>query len=209
MDRSPLARMGERIRLARPHRSGLPVSIKHALYVVSPPGPSRDSLLAALGGEAVPFDSVEALGALGDLSPGVVLVDSSAVSAGEALTLASLAATSGPGWCVALMRNGVGETNVQTISIGPKDSLEEVGAFARDPSGHRQTLLELRRVLRDAGQLRHDLNNPLTVALAQTQVLLMDDHGDQVREPLEAIQAQLCRIRDIIVAAKHLRTPNE
>lgn len=185
------------------------MSKSHMLYVVSPPGPSRDSLLAALGGEAVAFDSVDSIGALGDLSPGVVLVDSAAASAGELLTFASLAAASGPGWCVALIGNGAGEPSVQTISLGPTNSLEQAGAFARNPSGHREQLLELRRVLGDAGQLRHDLNNPLTVALAQTQVLLMDHPEDQVREPLEMIQAQLYRMRDIIVAAHHLRTPNE
>jgi len=177
------------------------------LYLVAPPGPALQGLVAALGAGTVVFDAADALGDLAARDPGVVLLDAS-VSAADALALAIRAAAAGPEWCVALIREA-GDSTVcaQTISMGLVDSLDEVAAFGHDPTAHPERLLELRRVLNDAGRLRHDVNNALTAALAETQILLMDPHEDEVREALEVIQAQLRRIGEMTASARHLRLP--
>jgi len=48
------------------------------------------------------------------------------------------------------------------------------------------------------------LNNPLTSALAEVQLLLFDVEDAEVRESLEVAQTQLRRMRDMIAAARHL-----
>lgn len=178
------------------------------LYVVAPPGPTRQDLLAALGTDTVVFDAAEAVGDLTAREPGVLLLDPS-VSSDDVLALAVRAAAAGPQWCVALIRDaGDGTTSAQTVSVGLVDTLDHVAAFVSDPTAHADRLLELRRVLSDAGRLRHDVNNALTVALAETQILLLDPHEDEVREALEMIQAQLRRIGEMTTSTGHLRLPH-
>jgi len=68
------------------------------------------------------------------------------------------------------------------------------------------TLLELHGVLAEVARARHDLNNPLTSALAEVQILLMDaPPGGAEEESLLIIQDQLRRLRDRLVATRHLR----
>jgi signal transduction histidine kinase len=66
-------------------------------------------------------------------------------------------------------------------------------------------LLELHRVLLEISRARHDINNPLTSALAETQILLLDVPPGEVRDGLETVQTQLRRIRDLVAATRHLR----
>lgn len=60
----------------------------------------------------------------------------------------------------------------------------------------------LRALLRAVARARHDINNPLTSALAEVQLLLMDLEGEgtdgELRESLLLVQAQLRRIRDLV-----------
>ena len=67
--------------------------------------------------------------------------------------------------------------------------------------------MELRGVLADVARIRHDLNNPLTSALAEVQLLLFDTEDEEVREALEVIQSQLRRMRDLIASTSYLRPP--
>lgn len=64
---------------------------------------------------------------------------------------------------------------------------------------------EITRLLRAVAHARHEINNPLTSALAETQLLLMEGRDPELRESLELIESQLRRIRDII--ATTLRFP--
>ncbi len=66
-------------------------------------------------------------------------------------------------------------------------------------------ILDLRRVLKDVSVARHDLNNPLTSALAETQLSLMDEPGGELQESLETIQRQLRRMRDMLKLLSPIR----
>ena len=69
-------------------------------------------------------------------------------------------------------------------------------------------VFELRHVLRRVARARHDLNNPLTSALAETQLALLDAQEPTVRTGLETIEEQLRRLRDLIQGLRALRPPS-
>lgn len=62
-------------------------------------------------------------------------------------------------------------------------------------------------MLRIVSRARHDINNPLTAALAETQLLLMDVEDGKTRTALEAIEEQLRRIRDLTAGLTRFREP--
>ncbi len=64
-------------------------------------------------------------------------------------------------------------------------------------------VFSLRHAADDIARIRHDLNNPLTAAMAETQLLRMD--ADQ--EALEVIETQLRRLRDLIAGLAQWRLP--
>jgi signal transduction histidine kinase len=69
-------------------------------------------------------------------------------------------------------------------------------------------VLELRHVLARVARGRHDLNNPLTSAMAETQLALMDAKDPEIRAGLETIEEQLRRMRDLIASLRSIRTPD-
>lgn len=54
-------------------------------------------------------------------------------------------------------------------------------------------------------KVRHEVNNHLTAALAEIQLLLMDTEGDEERESYEIVQDALRGIRSAIASIGHLR----
>ena len=66
-------------------------------------------------------------------------------------------------------------------------------------------LLELRWILRLVAKARHDINNPLTAGLAETQLVLMDEPKGDLLESLEVIENQLRRIKDLVAGLARLR----
>lgn len=53
----------------------------------------------------------------------------------------------------------------------------------------------------DLARMRHELNNHLTAALAEVQLLLMDVDTDELRESYEIIQESLRGMRAAVAAA--------
>jgi hypothetical protein len=62
----------------------------------------------------------------------------------------------------------------------------------------------LRSALAEISKVRHDLNNHLTPALAEVQLLLMDVEGE-AREACEVIQEELRTISRIVASTAHLK----
>lgn len=174
-------------------------------YVVAPVGALRDSCVDALGDHAEMIDPPLRAAALQERAPGVVLIDATGLGAGQLLEAA--AALKGPDWLFVVVEATEPPT-VRTLSTGHASSLGDVARFVEDGSeGPFDGLLELHRVLVEISRARHDINNPLTSALAETQILLLDVPDGEVREGLETVQTQLRRIRDLVAATRHLR-PN-
>ena len=76
-------------------------------------------------------------------------------------------AGAGAGWILAVME-GDGEPMVRTLGFGAPSSSSEVASFSLEPTEHPGVLMELRGVLSQVARIRHDLNNPLTSALAES-----------------------------------------
>jgi signal transduction histidine kinase len=176
------------------------------IYVLAPDGadPGLDELIP--GWKPV---RVEHAGALRDLPPGLVLLP---VGTGADRVLDALAvAAQGPsdaGWLPVLVEAGPdgGPARLLPVSIGWAC---DPAALARWLSGAEDALvLELRQVLVRIARGRHDLNNPLTSAMAETQLALMDVQDAGIRQGLETVEEQLRRIRDLIAGLRTLRPPS-
>lgn len=181
---------------------------KLPLYVLAPSGPDRAALLAAVGADASTLDADSFRADWTSLPPGLVLVDAASVTPEEILESVRPVSAAAYGWVVALVDRADDACTVRVLSMSPSSSLEEALEAARDPGSSPAALLELQRVLAEVARVRHDLNNPLTSALAEVQLALMDTEGPEhaeMRESLEAVQSQLRRIRDLIASTRHLR----
>lgn len=176
------------------------------IYVLCPAGARRDAALADLP-SATALDGAEALESLADAEvPGLVLMDA---DTHEASALPALRALEGTGWVVALLDGSPDALEVRALSLDRPRSVEDVARYAEDPDAHPGGLLVLSRVVKEIARARHDVNNPLTSAMAETQLLLMEMEDGEAREAVEVIQTQLRRIRDLVAATRHLRPPRE
>ena len=97
---------------------------------------------------------------------------------------------------------GAGEVNgalrVLPLSPGTSVTVETLQARLQEEDP-RASLLSLRLLVAEMARIRHDVNNPLTAALAEVQLLLMDRPGDsEEAESLRVVEAQLKRIRDLV-----------
>ena len=140
------------------------------------------------------------------LEPGLILVDRDSVDDSDLLVVADRVAGAGPLWILGVIE-GDGEPIVRTLGFGSPSSSAEVASFLLVPNENPGVLMELRGVLSEVAQVRHDLNNPLTSALAEVQLLLFDETDEEIRESLEVIQSQLRRMRDLVASTSHMRPP--
>ena len=65
----------------------------------------------------------------------------------------------------------------------------------------------LRDVAELAAHVRHEINNPLTGLLGQTQLLLREDLSDAVRRRILTIEQLAGRIRDTVALLRDVRPP--
>lgn len=178
---------------------------RRPVYLSVPDGAARERCLAELPG-AEPLEVPLDVASLAGRTPGLLLVDLTGRDAG-ALVSALAGLPGGAGWKVGVVdaRGGDGGgIAVRTLSLGVRHTLEQVRLGLEGASG-KGVLLELHGVLSEIARVRHDLNNPLTSALAEVQILLMDAPSGAEAESLLIIQEQLRRLRDRLVATKHLR----
>ncbi len=174
------------------------------VYLIASPRASATALVGPLAERVCQLGSVEAFRALVGNEPGLLLVDRGTASADDLLDLAESLPDAGSGWIVAMVSDGE-PPKIRTVSVGRPHRPEEVAARVCEPDGSHGVLLELEGVLSEIARVRHDLNNPLTSALAEVQLLLFDVTDEEERESLEVMQDQLRRMRDMIASTKHLR----
>jgi len=180
------------------------MTVSRPTFLVGAPGPARDEVQSALRDPSLQvFDSVEAfLGAPGR-EPGRTYLVAPGLDATSLLEAVSSMAVGRGEWTPVLVRREVGEWVTRTLSLGYPHPLGDlVDALS---SGDTGVLLELRSILAEISRARHDINNPLTSALAEVQLLMMDDLGGEVASSLEVVLEQLRRIRDLVAATGNLR----
>ena len=179
------------------------------VYLVMPEGQERPAWAGALGGDSVVVPSLRALAGLPGPGAGLVVFPAGDVGTAELLEAADALYRASEGWVFAAVRENGGAPSLQVLSIGYPEEPAAAGAWAADPAAHPGRLLELRRALAEMSRARHDINNPLTSALAETQLLLMDAEDPEARESLGVVQTQLRRLRDLVAATGHLRPPRK
>jgi signal transduction histidine kinase len=115
-------------------------------------------------------------------------------------------AQAGPSWIPALVTTDGDGFEAVTLGPGYRHPLEELARLSAGVEG--AFLLALPDVLERVRVARHDINNPLAAAMAEAQLLRMDAEGEELIEALDAIQAQLRRIRDLVSSLHALRPPS-
>lgn len=178
-------------------------------YVLVSEGTLRRRCLAELPG-ALALDGAAELEGPTGRPPGLVLVDPAGMSARDLVALTDRLPAEA-GWRVCVVADGdapEGAPAVRALSAGGRHALAEVRLLAEGGGGERGVLLHLQGVLEEVAKARHDLNNPLTSALAEVQILLMDVSPGPEEESLLIVQEQLRRLRDRLLATRHLRPPS-
>lgn len=158
-----------------------------------------------MDGQVRVFDDVGGFAEAEGLLPGIVVIHQGGES--EAVGLLRDLWDAGPGWTLAVADEGDPPT-LRTLSLGLPTGPEALVQHMVGAVGTQVTLIDLREALIQIAKNRHDVNNPLTAALAETQILLMDaDDDPETREALLTVQEQLRRIRDLVASTGHLRLP--
>ena len=176
------------------------------LYLLDPGGVEPRLCGLVPGSEPERIDEVDDLR---DRPPGLLLLPIELVPGERVLAALTIVAESPPasGWLPVLVDGLRAGDQVRAIpvSVGwPADP----GELARWVAGADDAdVLELRHVLTRVARGRHDLNNPLTAAMAETQLALLDAEDPALRQGLEAVEAQLRRIRDLVAGLRAFRPP--
>jgi signal transduction histidine kinase len=108
-------------------------------------------------------------------------------------------------WCLFIALNGAernsrnGTLRLVALSVGNPVPAEFVAERLRSAPG----VFSLRHATHEIARIRHDLNNPLTAAMAETQLMRMDSDD----QGLEVVETQLRRMRDLIAELAQWRLP--
>ena len=179
------------------------------IHVVSSDSERRGRVLNALQGwSPTAHESVSELHGPVEEARCVIVVDSGdGQVVGDVLALCREVADRDQEKLVFLAEEGEGGMTFRPVSVGfavTDGELDDV----LDPDGDTWPPFELHEILRFVARIRHDINNPLTAGMAETQLLLMDlGEEGEVGESLVTIQRQLKRIQGLVQDLAHLRRP--
>jgi signal transduction histidine kinase len=144
----------------------------------------------------------------GELEPGWLFMTSD-LPTGEVESLILGLGKRGGSWSPVALEERHGEIRAVPVSPGFARPLNETVGKVRS-GGTEASLLSFRYALGVLSKIRHDVNNPLTAALAETQLLMMDtEEGTEASQSLRMVEHQLHRIRDLIALLNALRPPRD
>jgi signal transduction histidine kinase len=181
------------------------MSDRKPVYLLAPRGSASVADSVVPGHEAIRLAGAEEMRGR---PAGVLLLPVAEVSRDQlvaALLVAAEASVGGPWLPVLIQSDSAGTVRALPVSLGWAANPEELARWAQGDKG--ADLFELRHVLERVARSRHDLNNPLTSAMAEAQLALLESKEPEVRAGLETIDQQLKRMRDMIAALKALRAP--
>jgi signal transduction histidine kinase len=125
----------------------------------------------------------------------VVLLPTHELAPADLVAVLLACTREGRDWVPVLMeRSEEGVVGIP-FAAGYQYRLEEIARFCR---GEGDGYLGIHQILDRVRATRHDINNPLAAALAETQLLLMDESDEDARRALDAVQSQLRRIATLI-----------
>jgi signal transduction histidine kinase len=149
---------------------------------------------------------------LGPRLPGLVLL-LPALTPADVLAVLRACSEAGGAWTPVLVEaTGDGATAIP-LDVGYRCPLELLARAWQQPENGDGVPLHAAQLAERVRMARHDINNPLAAALAETQLLLMDATDEETLRALTAIQTQLRRIRELLgsipVPAPPRRAPAE
>lgn len=145
-----------------------------------------------------------------DAGTPALLVATRAAPCGSLLELARAITRDDRDWLLLRAEDdGDGGTGFRPLSAGFAVDAGRIAAAVSGDDEDAGPLFDLLAVLRGVARVRHDINNPLTAGLAETQLLLMDvEEEGELRDSLETIQRQLRRIQELVETLTELRRPS-
>lgn len=182
-----------------------------SLHVVAAPGERRERIVEALRGAGVTaHDSLEGFRReVGEERCRLVVDVESPEGYASLLELCGQVAEERREWIVLLPVEGDGGEGLRLRPISAGFAVDASAiADAGDGESEEPVLFDLHDVLRFVARIRHDLNNPLTAGMAETQLLLMDVEEDsELGESLTTIHRQLERIQGLVEDLTRVRRP--
>lgn len=186
------------------------MSASVSVYLVSAsPGWTR-AVSGKVDETAGVFDTVEAFLAAGVGPEGGMLLLDRDLSDSEIGSITGRLVGSGGRWSVFLAGgpDEDGDVGLEPVPLPGSCSISLADVASRlRRTEEEPPPLELCQVLSFVARARHDINNPLTSALAETQLLLLDAEDPEVRSGLETVEEQLRRIRDLVARLQALPRP--
>jgi signal transduction histidine kinase len=179
-------------------------------YILATPASTLDRARAALAPlePLVEIPSVDAVLNGKELAPGWIFLPPDAPAGELERLLMGLGRREGS-WSPVALRDHGGELHFVPLSPGFMRPLDEL-VDGVEKGGPDAAFLSFRYALGILSKIRHDVNNPLTAALAETQLLLMDaEEGTDESQALRTVEEQLHRIRDLIALLNALRPPRD
>jgi signal transduction histidine kinase len=73
-----------------------------------------------------------------------------------------------------------------------------------DASDDRQ---KLEQIVELVARVRHEINNPLTGVLGQSQLLLREELNDRARKRAQSIEELALRLKDIVAQLRDVKKP--
>lgn len=186
------------------------MSASVSVYLVSASPRWTRAVSGKVDGTAGVFDTVEAFLAAGVGPEGGVLLLDRDLSDSEIGSITGRLAASGGRWSVFLAGDADqdGDVGLEPAPLPGSCSLSLADVANRlHRTEEEPPPLELCQVLSFVARARHDINNPLTSALAETQLLLLDAEDPEIRSGLETVEEQLRRIRDLVARLQALPRP--
>lgn len=181
-----------------------------SIHVVSSDPERRDRVVKALEPRtATVHDSIASVqGPIEETRCAVVVDSDDRIPLADVLALCREVADRDQEKLVFLAETGDVGVTFRPLSLGFAVNDDEV-ADVLDPEGETWPPFDLHEILRFVARIRHDINNPLTAGMAETQLLLMDlGEEGEVGESLVTIQRQLKRIQGLVQDLAHLRRPS-
>lgn len=180
------------------------------VYVVSSSGEWVDAASSLLDETAGVFGTAEEFLADGAAAGGGLVLLDPGVPEPAVQSIAGALGGRDTGWSVFRGGEPDGDGGIELEPVPLPGScaipLADVASRLRR-SGGAPPPLELCQILSFVARARHDINNPLTSALAETQLLLLDVEDAETRAGLETVEEQLRRIRDLVAELQALPRP--
>lgn len=182
-------------------------------YLLAPPGSVPDPLRAELAGSGTLYevDSVELLlsGADGGPThpPGWIFLPPSTSPDVIVRLLGRLAGEPADWFPLQLVEEAGGWTALPLSTAKPQPLVQVMEAI--EGVGKPAGLYSYRAMMGVVSHVRHDINNALTAALAETQLAQLDvEPGTEMETGLQTVESQLRRIRDLVADLGVVRSSN-